>query len=65
MTLHGKLLGILAATLPLVLLREMAHALGSAPDAPSTTGQDAVAYQMTPGHTGASTDPVGPQWTSS
>ena len=24
--------------------------------------QDAVAFQMTPGHTGSSSDPVGPQW---
>ncbi|MGA7054775.1 MAG: hypothetical protein WBZ37_26605, partial [Mycobacterium sp.] len=48
----------------MVPLGASAVALSSAAaDAATAPGeQDATAYQMTPGHTGASTDEVGPDW---
>jgi outer membrane protein assembly factor BamB len=56
---------VLALALASVVLPAVAHALVGHAVPSATTGQDAVTFQMTPGHTGASMDPVGPQWTSS
>ena len=48
---------VLALGLPVGLLA------GSGSARASGAEQDATAFQMTPGHTGASSDPMGPQWT--
>ncbi len=53
--------------LALLLLFGLLAAIGpiSSPIAAATgvEQQDAVAFQMTPGHSGSSTDPTGPDWT--
>jgi outer membrane protein assembly factor BamB len=48
-----------------IVLPDAARASTGSPSVSTSSGQDATAYQMNPGHTGASSDPVGPQWTSS
>jgi PQQ-like domain/Fibronectin type III domain len=53
-----------AAALASVMVPFGAVALTSPTAAAASAGeQDATAYQMTPGHTGASDDQVGPDWT--
>jgi outer membrane protein assembly factor BamB len=57
--------GSLALMLALVVVPAVAHAVTASAALIVGAGQDAVTYQMTPGHTGASMDRVGPQWSQS